>query len=138
VPPELDAYLAGDVDYQSQLGQFGSELTNFQAQQQATRDQNAQSFAQRLRDLQQAQTLDESDLQEDFASRGLANSGVYGDALSQLQQQYLQSQGNLQTEQTSAGSSLDAALAEFQAQQQAAQQQAYLDAIARRAAQYGL
>lgn len=137
-PPELDQYLAGDTTYQGLLGQFGSQLTDFQSGQLNTRNQNSQSFAQRLRDLQQAQTADEANLAEDFAGRGLSNSGVYADALSQLQNQYLTSQGNLQSEQTNSEADLASQLANFQSQQAAAQQQAYLDAIARRAAQYGL
>lgn len=136
--PELDQYLGTDTDYQGQLGQFGSALTGFQSEQLGRRNSNAASFAQRLRDLQAAQAADEADLQEDFGARGLSNSGVYAGALSDLQKQYLGSQTALQSEQTTAEQEMAAQLAEFQAQQQAAIQQAREQAIARRAAQYGL
>jgi hypothetical protein len=136
--PGIEEWLGTDELYQGQLGQFGSSLSDFQAQQLGTRNSNAASFAQRLRDLQQSQSMDEEDLEEDFAGRGLLKSGVYADALADLQQQYLNSQSALQTEQTTAESDLQAALQAFQAEQTAASQQARLDAIARRAAQYGL
>lgn len=138
IPMNIDQWLGTDTDYQGFLGENTNALTQFKSQQELARQQAGQSFAQRLRDLQQSQALDETDLQEDFASRGMSSSGVYADALAQLQQQYLQSQTNLQQEQTGFGSELEQQLAAFQQQQQAAIEQARLDAIARRAAAYGL
>lgn len=137
-PPGLEQYLSGDTDYLGAQGNARSELARFLAGHNTTRSNNSNSFAQRLRDLQTSQQGDESDLQEDFASRGLARSGSYAEALSGLQQQYLGSTTNLQGEQAGAESDLAAQLADFQAQQQLAMQEAQAEAIARRAAQYGL
>lgn len=137
-PPSVDEWLGTDTGYLGQQSALQQALAQFQAEQATQRTSGAATFAQRLRELQQSQQLDESDLQEDFASRGLAQSGSYADALTQLQQQYLQSQGNLQTEQTQWEGGFGSALAEFQAQQALAIQQAQAEAIARRAAQYGL
>ena len=137
-PPGVEQYLAGDTDYLGAKGNAHGELARFLGGQNSTRSNNANSFAQRLRDLQKSQKDDEGDLQEDFASRGLARSGSYADALGGLQQQYLGSQTNLQGEQAGIEGDLATQLADFQAQQQLALQNAQAEAIARRAAQYGL
>lgn len=137
-PPDINSYLAGDTAYQGYQGTLAEQLAQFQAQQAQDQASGAGSFAQRLRDLQTAQAADEANTTEDFAARGLGHSGSYADALTQLQQQYAASQGNLQTEQTDWQSSFGTALNDFQTQQQLALQQAQQEAIARRAAQYGL
>lgn len=138
VVPGIDQFLGTDEGYLGQQSALQQALAGFQSEQGNARTSGAASFAQRLRDLQQAQVTDESDLQENFASRGLVKSGSYADALAQLQQQYLGSQGNLQTEQAGFESGLQQDFTNYQAQQKLAQQQAQQEAIARRAAQYGL
>lgn len=137
-PPGIDEYLGLDELYQGTLGGFGNELSGYDAEATSRRSQNATSFAQRLRQLQEAQEADEMDMREDFGARGILDSDVFAKSLTGLQGQYGQSRTGLNTEYAGFENELVTGRSDLLAAQEAAKQEAMAAAIARRAAQYGL
>lgn len=88
-PPKFGAaYLAGDTTYGSQASALQKALQDYNAQY-GTGIQNYNTeYTTSLDKLKQDQGLKATELNDDFASRGLVTSGVYADALNKFNQQY--------------------------------------------------
>jgi hypothetical protein len=78
------------------------------------------------------------DLENDYASRGLLQSGVYGSAYSDLENDYKRRQTDLDTARTNFLANLGTGLKNFQSEQGLTAEKARQEAIARRAAKYNL
>ena len=88
-PPKFgDAYLAGDTAYTGQASALKKALDDYQAQYGTGLQNYNTEYNTSLDKLQQDQTLKATELNDDFASRGLLNSGVYADALNKFNQGY--------------------------------------------------
>jgi len=137
-PPSIEDYLGLDTGYLGQMQQLQKALSDFQASQLQQQNQFDVDNTRQLRDLGIQQQQQQDSLQEDFAARGLANSGAFADALGQLNQGFLGQQTDLNTGRSNFMSQLEQALQDFQSQQNMAQQQARQDAIGRRAQKFNL
>lgn len=78
------------------------------------------------------------DLENDYASRGLLKSGVYGTAYSDLENDFKRRQTDLDTARANFLANLQTGFGNFQTEQQTVAEKARQEAIARRAAKYGL
>lgn len=88
-PPKFDnAYLAGDTTYGTQAAALKTALDNYASQYGAGLKNYNTEYDTSLNKLKEDQGLKATELNDDFASRGLITSGVYADALNKFNQQY--------------------------------------------------
>lgn len=127
------AFLGGDSTYQGQLSDYQKALSDYQAQQNTQRTQYEGQYATNAKQLGQDRTQAEGGLTDDYASRGLANSGLYGKAFSDLESQYDQRQTDLDTGKATFLQGLADALNNLKTTQQSDITKAKQDALARRA-----
>lgn len=131
--PSINAFLGGDSTYQGQLSDYAKALADYQAQQNTQKTQYLGQYATNAKSLAQSRTQAEGSLTDDYASRGLANSGLFGTAYSDLENQYNQRQTDLDTGKATFLQSLTDALNNLKTTQQSDITKAKQDALARRA-----
>jgi hypothetical protein len=136
--PGLDAYLKSDAAYQNQLRTFAQALAEFQAGQTRTTAQDNTSWQGATRQLGDQRTKDLAGIMNDFASRGMLKSGLYGQNLADYARTYNNNLNDLNTGHSNALRDLSLANTNFQKDQAIQEAQARADAAARRAAQFGL
>jgi hypothetical protein len=137
-PPSIDEFLAGDSAYKSQSDAFAKAWADYQNQAKLQTDQYGIQYDTNTKQLAQDQTEASTNLNDDYASRGLLNSGVFAKAFSDLQNQYADKQKGLDTAKSDFLANLASAQGNFQSDQDLQNQKAKQDAINRRAAQYGV
>lgn len=137
-PPSIDQFLAGDATYKSQADALAKALADYQNQGKLQTDQYTGTYDQNARQLKLDQKDAETNINDDYASRGLLNSGVFAKAFSDLQNQYADKQKSLDTDKANFLANLASATSNFQSDQQLQLEKAKQDAINRRAAQYGV
>lgn len=138
VVPNANQYLGQDTTYQSQIAQLRKAYTDYVAGQNNEKTNYSNTYALNKRGLNTDRTQAFTGLQDDYASRGLLQSGVYGKAYSDLQGDYSQRQAALDTERTSFLGDLATNLKTFQGDQTTTTTSARQEALARRAAKYNL
>jgi hypothetical protein len=136
--PTVDQWLAGDTTYQDQIAQLQRAYAEMVAGQKLDETNYQTSYAQQLRDLNNSKTQGFTNLQDDYASRGLLKSGLYADAYSQLQDQYNNQQTGLDTARAQYEAGLNQSLTGFTNDQNTTKTSAMQEAIARRAAKFNL
>lgn len=135
-PPQqnLSAFLGADTTYQGQLSAFQKALSDYRANQNTQKTQYLSQYGLDAKNLGQSRQTDEGNLNDDYASRGLLNSGLYGKAFSDLEGQYDQRQTGLDTGRDSFLAQLASAYNDYRSTQQQDVTKAKQDAISRRAA----
>lgn len=136
--PSVEDWLTGDTTYQDQQAQLRRAYADFQATQNLNKNNYELSYAQQLRDLGQQKEQGFTNLEDDYASRGLLKSGVYAKAFSNLQDQFNNRQSDLDTAKAQYLAGLNQSLSSFQNDQNTTLTSAKQQAIARRAAKYNL
>lgn len=136
--PALDTYLRSDANYQNQLRTFAQALAEFQAGQQRTTAQDNTSWQGATRQLGEQKVKDLAGIMNDFASRGMLKSGLYGQGVADYTKTYQNNLNDLNTGHSNALRDLSTANVNFQKDQAIQSAQARADAAARRAAQFGL
>lgn len=137
-PPTLEAFSAKDSTYQSQLSALKKALADYLAQQGQSKTQYLTSYGADKKTLGENRTQGLSDLENDYASRGLLQSGLYADSLSDLNADFDKRQAALDQARAAFLAQQTNDLTNFKSEQQIAQQKALQEAAARRAAQYGI
>lgn len=138
-PPDINTWLGTDAEYIQAMNDYDAAQTDFDTANSADQSTSDSSFASRYRDLQSAQKIDQGNLEEQMAGRGMLKSGVYSDALSNLNQGYTNQSNDLTNEQTAANAGITGRTLNIGGSSVLSlREQARQDAIARRAAQYGL
>lgn len=136
--PSVDQFLAGDSTYQGQYSSLQKALDDQKNQYNSQTGIVNQDFATALQKLQDQRTQDLQAMQNDYAARGLLNSGLYTDALGQYDTKYQQQYGELGTDQQRSLADLLSSLNAYSSENTATLSAAKQDAIRRRAAQYGI
>lgn len=136
-PPNLEAFSAKDSTYQNQLSALKKALADYMAQQGQGKNQYLTSYASDAKSLGENRTQGLDDLGNDFASRGLLQSGLYADSLSDLNSDFDKRQAALDQARAAFLAQQGSDLTNFKSEQQLTQQKALQEAAARRAAQYG-
>lgn len=108
------------------------------AQQGTAKTQYLTSYAGDVDTLKGNRTNALSDLENDYASRGLLQSGLYADSLSDVNTDFDKRQSALEQAKAAFISGLSGDLTNFQSEQDLTRQKALQEAAARRAAQYNL
>lgn len=109
-PISRQKYLAGDVAYNDYLSQSKRQLADMRAQQYAQTQQQEMDYESQKTMLGQNQERDLAALLEDYAGRGLAQSGLYADAYGDLNQNYSDQFGALDNANTAFSTQLQQAL----------------------------
>jgi hypothetical protein len=136
--PILSSYLKADTTYQQQIAQLRKAYSQYAASQQNEKTNYNNSYALNKRTLNTERTRGLTDTTDDFASRGMLRSGVYGKTYADKGADYSQRQAALDTEKTSFLSDLGVNLKTYQGDQATTKTSALQEAIARRAAKYRL
>jgi hypothetical protein len=136
--PALDTWLKSDASYQNQLRTFAQALAEFQAGQTRTTASDNTSWQGATRQLGDQKTKDLAGIMNDFASRGMLKSGLYGQNVADYTKTYQNNLNDLNTGHSNALRDLGTANVNFQKDQAIQSAQARSDAAARRAAQFGI
>lgn len=154
--PSEEDYLAGDGSYQSQFAALKGALERYIADSDLQRTNYNTDYGTSLRDLGYTEGLEGAPGKwnwddvattsgnayqgqlNDYASRGMLQSQGYADAASNLERALNQQYGQIQTNKNNFMTDLDRQIANYKGENTSAQQAARAEAIARRAAQYGL
>jgi len=150
--PSEEDYLAGDGSYQSQFAALKGALERYLADSDLQRTNYNTDYNSSLRDLgydEEQKTWNWNDQLtasgkayqnqlNDFASRGMLQSQGYANAATDLERMFNQQYQQTATNKTNFMTGLDRETANYKGENTAAQQAARAEAIARRAAQYGL
>jgi hypothetical protein len=134
----INDWLNQDSTYQSQEAALKKALTDYIAQQGVAQNQYNTDYASRVNDLGIQKTRGLEDQGNDFASRGMYFSGLYGRDLSNLVGDYARRQSDMDTAKSNYVANLATDLGNYQDQQQLTETNAKQNAIARRAANYGI
>jgi hypothetical protein len=110
---------------------------DFLASQQNDQTQYQNQYGLNVKSLGDDRTEGFDNLLNDYAGRGLLNSGVYGKAYSDLQTDYDARQTQLDTQRQGYLQDLSTNLSNFKGDQSTATTSAKQEALARRAAKYG-
>jgi hypothetical protein len=137
-PPSLAAFSAKDSTYQNQLAALKKALADYKAQQGQSQTQYLTNYGTDVNTLKENRTQGLGDLENDYASRGLLQSGLYADSLSDLNKDFDTRQSQLDQAKAAYLAQLANDATNFQSEQQLTQQKALQEAAARRAAQYNL
>lgn len=135
--PSLGKFLGADVIYQDQLAASQKQLSQYLANVQKQKATELATYGQKVHGLQDINKQNQIGTLNNYGSRGIAHSSLYGDALTSLAKQYAQDKTGLDTENTQFLQNLAAGTQSFRDQQLNAQQAAMAAAAARRAAIYG-
>ena len=88
VPKFNDAYLAGDTAWMQQKDAYDKALRDFNLRSTGQLQNYGTEYNTKLQDMQKAQDQGALDLKDDYAARGLLESGVYANALNDFNNTY--------------------------------------------------
>lgn len=138
VAPSVDEWLANDAAYQSQASALEKAWADYQAQSGQSADQYKTDYASKVDELGKTRALAGQDLESDYASRGMLNSGLYAKAFNDYSTEYDNRQKQLATGLSDFLANLATQSQNYKSEQDLTSEKAKQDAIARRAASLGL
>lgn len=150
--PSEEDYLSGDSGYTTQLSALQSALQRYIADSDFQRKNYETDYGKSLRDLGYdegkkawnwtdqltASGRGYQNQLNDFGARGMLQSSGYADAFNELQRMLGQQYDSLSGAKTNYMTDLDNQLANYKGENTSSQQAARAEALARRAAQYGV
>lgn len=134
----IEAYLGADTGYQQQLRSFNQALQDFLADVTRRKGTLESDFGTSQKAMGDQRVMDLDRIKDDYGARGLGRSGLYADAVGDYETEYGTRMSDLQRRQNEALGMLTQEEGNFKSQQELKTQQAKEQAIARRAAQFGL
>lgn len=134
--PSLDAYLGTDSAYQSVVNSGKRALADFLSEMTRRRGEAGTQFNQTKASMERDRVQQLEDIRNEFASRGLIQSGLFGEEQGKFQQQFTQQQTALGQQQAALLADLLSQEKNFRREQQLALEAAKQEALARRAAKY--
>lgn len=137
-PPTVEQWLAGDTGYLSTTDAIQKALADYQARMNQQKGQYETEYNTNLGNLNTSREAAIADLTDDFAARGLMNSGLFANSRSELMSDYDARQAALEQGKSNFLADLEAALADFTSEQELIKTKAKQDAINRRAQKYGI
>jgi len=137
-PPSIDQWLAGDSMYQSQLANYQKARNDYDTQYNRQIQDKEREYGQTTRQMGTQAEVDRGQQMNDFAGRGVLNSGVYAKALSDYNTDYNTRLQNLLQGKTDTVNNLSDARTNYLRTLQAEEDTAKQDAIRRRAQQFGV
>jgi hypothetical protein len=137
VPTESE-WLTGDTTFQTQMSALEKALADYKAQSQQQSTQYGVDYGAKLNELGIARKQGVSDLQNDFASRGLLQSGLFDNNLTEFNTGMDRRRGDLDRSKSDFEAQLATALSNFGTENNLSNTRARQEALARRAAQFGI
>lgn len=137
-PPSLNDFLGKDSTYLMQKSALDKARSDYMAQQGKTKTQYETSYTGDLSTLGENRTAALADLENDYAGRGLLQSGLYADSLATTNNDWGKRQSALEQAKAAFLSGLTDDMTNFSSEQTLTMQRAQQEAAARRAAQYGV
>jgi hypothetical protein len=145
VPPQvpgniqdINAYLGQDTGYQNQVRDYDKALQDFLADVTRRRGTLETEFGLSNKAMDDQRLKDLEALKDDFGARGILRSGLYADEVGNYETEFGQRKSDLSRRNTDALSGLTQEEGSFKSQAELKKNKAREDAIARRAAQYGI
>lgn len=131
--PSLQDYLMGDRTYQSQISLYDKELQDYMLGHNRDKDRINEDFGLALGRLGKERGRALENIEDDFAARGMLHSGLYGEDVSEYNDDYQQTVGDLERDKLRSIEDLIEMLNMFQSTVSSKKQNAKLEAIRRRA-----
>lgn len=136
--PSLGSWLGQDADYQDQLRAFQRSLSDFSAETKRRRGKVEADYSSGAKQMGTQRVKDLSDIMNDFASRGLLKSGLFGARQSEYEQTYNTNLGELGKNRKGLLDDIGSEESQFKRQQALAKETARKEAARRRAEKYGI
>ncbi len=137
-PPTLEAFLGTDSTYMQQQAALAKAKTDYLAQQGQSKTQYETNFLGDMDTLGKNREQSLGDLENDYASRGLLQSGLYADSMSDMTNDYGKRTSALEQAKAAFMSQQGSDLTNFMSEQGLTMTKAQQEAAARRAAKYGV
>lgn len=137
-PPNIQQYLALDVDYQNAINDLVQNLGAFKTKNIGQRGDLRQDYLTTQRRLGEEKTKTRQEMEEEAAARGMMGSGLYFKDVNDTMREFLEQSGDARTSFTRNKGQLLTDLADQRRLTQQLKQDAKLAAIRRRAAEYGI
>lgn len=138
IVPSLAAYLGTDSAYQGAVSGGKRTLADYIADIGRRRGEATTQFNTTKSSMERDRATQLDQLRQEFASRGLINSGLFGQKEGEFQKQYQDQFNALGQQQTGLLSDLMSQQHNYQREYELALQQAKQEALARRAAKYNI
>lgn len=135
-PPNINSYLGTDSVYQQALSGGKRSLADYLSELGRRRGEATTQYNQTRASMERDRTQQLADLEAEFASRGLIQSGLYGEEQGRFQQQFTDQLNALGQQQTGLLADLLSQEKNYRRENDLAMQQAKQEALARRAAKY--
>jgi hypothetical protein len=136
--PSLDKYLGTDSVYQSALSGSKRSLTDFISELGRRKGEANTQFTQTKGSMERDRTVSLDELRQEFASRGLIQSGLYGEEQGKFQQKFTEQMQALQQQQAALLADLLGQQKNYTRENDLANQQAKQEALLRRAQKYNI
>jgi hypothetical protein len=136
--PSINAYLGTDSAYQDVLRGGKQTLQDFLSDLARRRGEAGTQFTTTTQGMERDRTQQLEDLQNEFASRGLIQSGLYADEQGNFQQKFTEQMQALQQQQAALMADLLSQETNFKREQALALEKAKQDALARRSSKYNI
>lgn len=136
--PSIQRYLGMDEQYQQDRNSLLTNFRNFRLQNRENRQNTQADYGKTVSRLGREQGENLQDMQGDFGARGLYGSGVYQDELNDFNLAYANQNADALSSRDKMLQQLIADLTNARTGKEQNVQQARLEAIRRRAAQYGI
>lgn len=136
--PTIQKYLGMDEQYQQDRNSLLTNFRNFRLQNMENRQNTRADYSKTIERLGKEQGNNLRDMQGDFGARGLYGSGLYQDELNDFNLNYANQNADARSSQDKMLQQLIADFTNARTGKEQNIQQARLEAIRRRAAQYGI
>lgn len=137
-PPSLAAYLKTDSAYQGSIRGGKRSLADFLGDIGRRRGEAGTQFTQTTASMERDRVQQLADLRDEFASRGLIQSGLYGQEEGNFQKKFTEQSTALQQQQAALLADLLSQEKNYRRENDNASEAAKQDALQRRAAKYGI
>lgn len=134
--PSINAYLGTDSVYQSALRGGKRSLADFLSELGRRRGEAGTQFTQTKSNMERDRTTQLEALRDEFAARGLIQSGLYGEEQGRFQEQFMQQMQALEQQQSGLLADLLGQETNFRRENDLAMEAAKQEALARRAAKF--
>lgn len=135
-PPSLADYLGTDSVYQQSVRGGKRSLADFLSELGRRRGEAGTQFTQTKSGMERDRVQQLEDLRNEFASRGLIQSGLYGEEQGKFQQTFMQQMQALEQQQAALLADIMSQETNYKRENELAMEQARQEAIARRASKY--
>lgn len=137
-PPSINSYLGTDSAYQNAVRGQGRTLADYLSELARRRGEAGTQFNMTKASMERDRTQQLEDLKNEFASRGLIQSGLYGQEQGRFQQQFTDQFNALNTQQTGLLADLLSQEKNYRRENDLALEEAKQQALQRRAAKYNI